>query len=58
MFTLGSLWAQRRKWDEGMVRLLVRSTVNKWTATLWRRQLSLLSNDVTRAGFLSCSPRR
>ena len=52
MFTLRSLWAQRRKWDEGMVRLLVRSTVNKWTATLWRQQLSLLSNGVTRAGFL------
>ena len=52
MFTLRSLWAQRRKWDEGMVRLLVGSTVNKWTATLWRSQLSLLSNGITRVAFL------
>ena len=52
MFTLRSLWAQRRKWDEGMVRLLVRSNVNKWTATLWRQQLNLFSNGVTRVAFL------
>jgi biofilm PGA synthesis N-glycosyltransferase PgaC len=52
MITVRSLWHQRRKWDEGMIRLLVSSTVNKWTATLWRQQLSLLSNGVTRAAFL------
>ena len=52
MLTLRSLWAQRRKWDEGMARLLVRSTVNKWTGTLWRQQLSLLSNGITRIGFV------
>ena len=52
MFTLRSLWAQRRKWDEGMVRLLVGSTVNKWTAALWRSQLSLFSNGLTRIAFL------
>jgi len=52
MFTLRSLWAQRRKWDEGMVRLLVGSTVNKWTASLWRSQLSLLANGLTRVAFL------
>ncbi|HEY2578593.1 MAG TPA: glycosyltransferase family 2 protein [Streptosporangiaceae bacterium] len=52
MVTLRSLWHQRRKWDEGMIRLLVRSTVNKWTAALWRQQLSLLSNGLTRLGFL------
>jgi biofilm PGA synthesis N-glycosyltransferase PgaC len=51
MLTVRALWAQRRKWDEGMSRLLVRSTVNKWTATLWRQQLSLLSNGITRIGF-------
>ena len=52
MLTLRSLWAQRRKWDEGMSRLLVRSALNKWTATLWRQQLSLLSNGITRIGFV------
>jgi poly-beta-1,6-N-acetyl-D-glucosamine synthase len=52
MLTMRALWAQRRKWDEGMARLLVRSTVNKWTATLWRQQLSLLSNGLTRIGFV------
>ena len=52
MFTLRSLWAQRRKWDEGMVRLLVGSTLNKWTTTLWRQQLSLFSNGLTRVAFL------
>src|SRR5580704_4398143 len=36
MLTMRALWAQRRKWDEGMARLLVHSQVNKWTATLWR----------------------
>jgi hypothetical protein len=52
MVTVRSLWAQRRKWDEGMVRLLVGSMVNKWTATLWRSQLSLFANGLTRAAFL------
>jgi poly-beta-1,6-N-acetyl-D-glucosamine synthase len=52
MLTMRALWAQRRKWDEGMARLLVRSTLNKWTVTLWRQQLSLLSNGLTRIGFV------
>src|SRR5580698_7891204 len=52
MLTVRALWAQRRKWDEGMARLLLHSKVNKWTATLWRQQLSLLSNGITRIGFL------
>ena len=52
MVTVRSLWAQRRKWDEGMVRLLVGSMVNKWTATLWRSQLALFANGLTRAAFL------
>jgi glycosyltransferase involved in cell wall biosynthesis len=52
MVTVRSLWHQRRKWDEGMIRLLVGSMVNRWTATLWRQQLSLFSNGITRAVFL------
>jgi len=38
MMNLRSLWAQRRKWHEGMA-AAGHSTVNKWTATLWRQQL-------------------
>ncbi|WP_035856288.1 glycosyltransferase family 2 protein [Cryptosporangium arvum] len=52
MLTFRSLWAQRRKWDEGMARLLAKPQLSKWTATLWRQQLSLLSNGVTRLLFL------
>jgi poly-beta-1,6-N-acetyl-D-glucosamine synthase len=52
MVTVRSLWHQRRKWDEGMIRLLVSSMVNRWTATLWRQQLSLFANGITRAVFL------
>ena len=52
MMNLRSLWAQRRKWDEGMARLLVHSKVNQWTATLWKQQLGLASNGITRIGFL------
>jgi poly-beta-1,6-N-acetyl-D-glucosamine synthase len=52
MLTVRALWAQRRKWDEGMVRLLAGSTLNKWTVTLWRQQLSLASNGITRIGFV------
>jgi len=52
MLTMRALWAQRRKWDEGMARLLVHSTVNKWTVTLWRQQLGLMSNGLTRIGFV------
>ena len=51
MMNLRSLWAQRRKWDEGMARLLVHSKVNKWTATLWKQQFGLASNGITRIGF-------
>lgn len=52
MLTFRSLWAQRRKWDEGMARLLATPSLNKWTATLWRQQLALLSNGVTRLLFV------
>ena len=51
MLTVSSLWHQRRKWDQGMVQLLTKTGVNGWTATLWRQQLSLLSNGLTRLLF-------
>jgi biofilm PGA synthesis N-glycosyltransferase PgaC len=52
MVTVRSLYSQRRKWDEGMIRLLTTNGVNRWTISLWRQQLSLLSNGLTRLGFL------
>jgi biofilm PGA synthesis N-glycosyltransferase PgaC len=51
MLTARSLWHQRRKWDQGMVQLLTTTGVNRWTASLWRSQLSLLSNGLTRLLF-------
>jgi biofilm PGA synthesis N-glycosyltransferase PgaC len=52
MLTVRALWSQRRKWDQGMVQLLTTTGVNRWTTTLWRSQLSLLGNGVTRLLFL------
>jgi cellulose synthase/poly-beta-1,6-N-acetylglucosamine synthase-like glycosyltransferase len=52
MLSLRSLWAQRRKWDEGMSRLLVKAAPNKWIMSLWRTQIGMLSNGITRLGFL------
>jgi cellulose synthase/poly-beta-1,6-N-acetylglucosamine synthase-like glycosyltransferase len=51
MLTVRSLWHQRRKWDQGMVQLLTTTGVNRWTTTLWRQQLSLFSNGLTRLLF-------
>ena len=52
MLTARALWHQRRKWDEGMIRLITRSRLNTWTVTLWRQQLGLLMNGLTRVGFI------
>jgi hypothetical protein len=52
MLTARALWHQRRKWDEGMIRLITRSRLNTWTVTLWRQQLGLLMNGLTRIGFI------
>jgi len=52
MITVRSLYSQRRKWDEGMIRLLTTNGVNRWTSSLWRQQFSLFSNGLTRVGFL------
>jgi len=51
MLTVRALWHQRRKWDQGMVQLLTTTGVNRWTAALWRQQLSLFSNGLTRLMF-------
>ena len=51
MYTLKSLWAQRRKWDEGMIRLLLGSKLGTATIYPWRIQLKSGMNALTRALF-------
>ncbi len=52
MLTIRSLWAQRRKWDEGMIRLLLGSKIGATTMYPWRVQLKNGVNALTRALFL------
>ena len=59
MYTLKSLWAQRRKWDEGMIRLLLGSKLGTATIYPWRIQLkSAHERPDPRAVRRSCSPPR
>lgn len=52
MVTVKSLWAQRRKWDEGMIRLLLGSKIGAATVYPWRMQLKMAINGVTRTLFV------
>jgi cellulose synthase/poly-beta-1,6-N-acetylglucosamine synthase-like glycosyltransferase len=52
MVTVKSLWAQRRKWDEGMIRLLLGSKIGAATMYPWRMQLKMLVNALTRILFM------
>lgn len=52
MFTVKSLWAQRRKWDEGMARLLVSSRLGSTTAYPWLLQAKMGLNALTRVMFV------
>ncbi len=52
MLTFKSLWAQRRKWDEGMIRLLLGSRIGATTAYPWRMQLKMGLNALTRVLFV------
>jgi hypothetical protein len=56
MYTLKSLWAQRRKWDEGMIRLLLGSKLGTATIYPWRIQLKTGINALTRGLFLVLLP--
>lgn len=56
MYTLKSLWAQRRKWDEGMIRLLLGSKLGTATIYPWRIQLKTAINGVTRLLFAFLLP--
>jgi poly-beta-1,6-N-acetyl-D-glucosamine synthase len=51
MLTARSLWAQRRKWDEGMARLLISTRIGPTTVYPWFMQLKMALNFITRALF-------
>jgi biofilm PGA synthesis N-glycosyltransferase PgaC len=51
MVTVRSLWAQRRKWDEGMIRLLLSARIGQTTIYPWRMQLKMAINALTRVMF-------
>jgi len=52
MVTAKSLWAQRRKWDEGMIRLLLGTKIGASTVYPWRMQLKMAVNTATRVLFV------
>lgn len=52
MLTIRSLWAQRRKWDEGMIRLLLGSKIGATTMYPWRVQFKNGVNALTRGLFV------
>jgi biofilm PGA synthesis N-glycosyltransferase PgaC len=51
MLTARALWAQRRKWDEGMARLLISTRIGPTTVYPWFMQLKMALNLVTRTLF-------
>jgi cellulose synthase/poly-beta-1,6-N-acetylglucosamine synthase-like glycosyltransferase len=51
MLTARALWAQRRKWDEGMARLLLSTRIGPTTVYPWFMQLKMAINFITRALF-------
>lgn len=52
MLTTKALWAQRRKWDEGMIRLLLSQGINGATWYPWRQQFKMLLDLMTRMLFI------
>jgi cellulose synthase/poly-beta-1,6-N-acetylglucosamine synthase-like glycosyltransferase len=52
MYNTKSLWAQRRKWDEGMIRLLLQYKLHKNTYFPWMRQIKMALDLVVRLMFL------
>ena len=49
---LKSLWAQRRKWDEGMIRLLLGTKLGAATVYPWRMQLKMGLNALVARLFV------
>lgn len=52
MYDVKSLWAQRRKWDEGMMRLLMQYKLRKNTLFPWLRQLKMALDLTVRLMFI------
>lgn len=52
MYTRKSLWAQRRKWDEGMARLLLKYKLRKNTVYPWVRQIKMAFDLAVRLMFV------
>ncbi len=52
MYDVKSLWAQRRKWDEGMMRLLLQYKLRKNTLYPWLRQLKMALDLAVRLMFI------
>ncbi len=52
MYNTKSLWGQRRKWDEGMMRLLLKYKFGKNTYYPWLRQLKMALDLVVRIMFV------
>jgi cellulose synthase/poly-beta-1,6-N-acetylglucosamine synthase-like glycosyltransferase len=52
MVTLRSFWAQRRKWDEGLARLLLQSGFNQATRYPWRMQAKMALDWAIRVLFI------
>lgn len=52
MYNTRSLWAQRRKWDEGMARLLLKYKLHKNTYYPWLRQTKMALDLVVRIMFV------
>jgi poly-beta-1,6-N-acetyl-D-glucosamine synthase len=52
MYTLKALWAQRRKWDEGMIRLLLRYGISRQTFYPITQQLKMSLDLLVRVMFV------
>src|SRR4051812_5679943 len=52
MMTLRSFWAQRRKWDEGLARLLAATGFNQATRYPWRMQAKMFLDFLIRVLFV------
>ncbi len=52
MYNTKSLWAQRRKWDEGMIRLLMQYKLHKNTYYPWLRQIKMALDLFVRVMFV------
>lgn len=52
MITVRALYGQRRKWDEGMVRLLLRTGFSRNTWLPWKQQLAMFTDGFIRLALV------